>query len=86
MANFRDNSKASWAGSGCVEHINAGSLQRIADACELMATDYRRLQQNVTYYEGRCKELTQQIEKMRRTELGLRGQIGKLMKRIKEGK
>ena len=86
MADFRDNSKARWNGSGCVEHINAGSLQRIADACELMATDYRQLQQNVTYYEGRCKELTQQIEKMRRTELGLRGQIGKLMKRIKEGK
>lgn len=33
---LRDNSRARWTGSGTIEAINAGSLQRIADAVEAL--------------------------------------------------
>ena len=37
MADFRGDSREVWTSAKTVEHINAGSLQRIADATELMA-------------------------------------------------
>jgi len=40
---FKDRSKQNWNGDASTEHINAGSLQRIADATEKMAANYDQL-------------------------------------------
>ena len=38
MADFRGDSREVWTSAKTVEHINAGSLQRIADATEAKKT------------------------------------------------
>jgi hypothetical protein len=43
MTTMRDASRNSWTGNNTTEHINAGSLQRIADATEKMAGSYANL-------------------------------------------
>lgn len=44
MATMRDVSRDQWTGQGSIDQINAGSLQRIADATEAMAKNYVALQ------------------------------------------
>jgi hypothetical protein len=46
MSDFREASKSNWASNTSVEHINAGSLQRIADAMELSCKDRERLERD----------------------------------------
>ena len=43
MSTLRDDSRKNWSATGKFEDINAGSLQRIADATELMAKRYLEL-------------------------------------------
>lgn len=43
MADFKDSSRGSWTSGSTVEHINAGSLQRIADAAERQAKAVERI-------------------------------------------
>lgn len=40
---MRDDSRREWASTNSVEHINTGSLQRIADALEKVAQNYDAL-------------------------------------------
>jgi hypothetical protein len=42
MATLREASKQKWTSKNTIEHINAGSLQRIADATEAMAKKLHR--------------------------------------------
>jgi hypothetical protein len=55
--NNRDASKMEWSTRGGVgatdQEINIGSLQRIADACELMAKNWVQLTQDRDYYKKR---------------------------------
>lgn len=51
--NFREASKLNWSNSDpdsphSLDQINVGSLQRIADACELMAKTYQKLTRELT--------------------------------------
>ena len=34
-----------------IEHIQTGAIQRIADACELMAKNWQSLSNDVSYYK-----------------------------------
>ena len=48
MSNYRELSKQNWHNTNknigvTIEQINCGSLQRIADACEIMAKNYNDL-------------------------------------------
>jgi len=52
MPNQREHSKQNWASGGSVEEINSGSLQRIADATEIMAQNYVTLQNDLKWYKG----------------------------------
>ena len=52
MPNFRDQSRGTWTGPGSVEEINAGSLQRIADATEKMAVNHVQLMADRDRYKG----------------------------------
>lgn len=46
MPTLKDNSKAAWTGAGSLEHVNAGSLQRLADAAETMAASSQLMAKN----------------------------------------
>jgi len=80
MASFKDASRTNWESQNSTEHINAGSLQRIADAAELMAKNHAELVserdraiQSVTFWK-------EQAEQIARSNRALRGVITKLKK------
>ncbi len=86
--NAREASKQNWTASGTIESINQGSLQRIADACELMAQGHAKLISYRDRYEKWWREERAKRIALEATVTGLRGQIGKQVKRARkaEGK
>jgi hypothetical protein len=82
MASFREDSKKHWNSDTSVDQINAGSLQRIADATELMAVTHVALQED----RDRYKRWYQDSEKTRKylllSNAALKGQITKLNKAL----
>jgi len=43
MATLREQGKRDWTANESIPHIQTGALQRIADACELMAKNHVEL-------------------------------------------
>lgn len=84
MANFRDLSRMSWTGDEAVAHINAGSLQRIADATELMARRHLELIRERDDYERRYKAAIERERALERKLSAARGQITKLRNAAKK--
>lgn len=82
MATFRENSKNEWRGNSSIEHINAGSLQRIADAMEKMSVKYTALLDHIEWYKRRLREEQNTNNHLTRSNQSLRGQITKLKKKI----
>ena len=83
MGNFRQASKDhNWTSSDSTEHINAGSLQRIADATEMMAKNYVNMQQERDNYQKWYRERGLRIDELQRSKASLRGQITKLKKAL----
>lgn len=88
--NLRDVSKEQHFPVGNVDdrHINAGSLQRIADSLEkhlpLMVTRYEEVIHSRDYYERRFKDEQTRVYSRDRQIAALRGQITKLKKRLAE--
>ena len=64
-----------------IETINCGSLQRIADATEMMAKNYLALQSDLDWNRNRNKELSSRNSSLCRQVSALRGVITKLRKR-----
>lgn len=83
MASFREHSKQNWNSASSVEHINAGSLQRIADATEVMSKNYVQLQNERDSYKRIADSRYEAIERLQRSNSALRGQITKLKKKVK---
>lgn len=81
MANFRDASRQDWASGSTNEDINAGSLQRIADATEKMAASYDAMRNDRDRYERWYKEERARCEKRDRQISALRGVITRLKRR-----
>lgn len=83
MPNLKEISRGTWNNNGSTtcEEINAGSLQRIADATEAMSRNYVELQNQVDYYKKRMESLQEQNETLFRSNAALRGVITKLKKR-----
>jgi hypothetical protein len=67
MPSFRERSRDNYQADNSMDHINAGSLQRIADATELIAKDYVRLRDERDRYERYYKEHTKTIGKLQRS-------------------
>lgn len=63
------------------ELVKIGCLQRIADACELMASNYTTLQSDRDLYKRWYYEKVGQLNQRDRTIANLRGQITKLKKK-----
>lgn len=78
--NAREESRQNWTGSSTVESINSGSLQRIADAAELMAKNYIALQARAESAERSANYWREQYEKKVHQVRALRGVVTKLRK------
>ncbi len=76
--NFKEASKQVWTSNNSTEHINAGSLQRIADACELMAKNYTSMQNDLKWAKDRNQRLERELLTMTRSNRSLRGYIKRL--------
>lgn len=64
-----------------IDHINCGSLQRIADATEKMAGNYTALQNELDRYKTYYRELSERLASRDKTISSLKGQITKLKKK-----
>ncbi len=80
MSTFRESSRKEWLGSTC-EDINAGSLQRIADACERMAASYDQMRLDRDWQKAKADRNSAENQRLRNRIAGLRGYI----KRMKGG-
>lgn len=84
MPNFREASRQNWDGANTVEHINAGSLQRIADATELMAKRHTELIRERDNYERMWRTATARAQTTERRLSAAKGQITKLRNAAKK--
>jgi len=82
MENLKDLSRKDFDGASTIENINAGSLQRIAAACEIMATNFVKLQNDYKYMKERRDYYHQRTEELQRSVIGLKGVIGKMKKKL----
>lgn len=80
--NMRDQSRKAWDGESTLEVINAGSLQRIADAAEKMALRHTELIYKAARLEKTNQWLDGCIKSRDRTIANLKGQITKLKKKV----
>lgn len=79
---FRNHSKQDWNSENTIEAINAGSLQRIADATEKMSANYVNLQNDLDRYKRWYSERCEVVSKKNKTISSLRGQITKLKNKL----
>lgn len=84
MSGFRDDSKKSYLSDGSLEHINAGSLQRIADATEKMAQRHTELISERDSARRQAEHWRDRGAAKDRQIAALRGQITKLRKRLEK--
>lgn len=84
MADFREASKGQWTSAGDVDHINAGSLQRIADASETMAKNFLELQRDRDWWKSRAEDRARTITYLGHSIRSLRGVITRLKRRKAE--
>jgi len=81
MSTFRESSKAEWGSSNNLPDINAGSLQRIADATEKMAMSYASLIDERDRYKRRYEGEQARTLRLELRIRSLRGVITKLKAR-----
>jgi hypothetical protein len=82
MGNMRESSKNNWTSDSTIEEINAGSLQRIADATEVMAQNYLSLQNDRDMYKRWYKNEVEKKEMLQRKISSQKGVITKLKNKI----
>jgi hypothetical protein len=89
MRNFRQESRKSYGRSmpedqWCSnDELNVGSLQRIADACDLMAKDRERMERELKWKTAEVERLKKGNESLGRSNAALRGVIKRMKKLAK---
>lgn len=78
MSTLRESSKSAWNSGNTVGDINAGSLQRIADAVERMARSWTELEEERDRYRRWWKEEQSKVRNLERSVSGFRGEITKM--------
>jgi len=61
-----------------LDNINTGCLQRIANATELMATNFLRLQESNEYLKNRNRHLLDEVERLKRSASAYKGKYNRL--------
>lgn len=85
MATLREISKQAFTSDvNTYEAMNAGSLQRIADATEVMAKSYNDLIADRNWYKDRYAEKNKRIDQLNNSIRSYRGAITKLKKKLKK--
>lgn len=84
--NQREASKQNWNlftdGHPTIQEINSGSLQRIADATELMASNYTRLQNELQWMKESKERQRLEATRLFNQVRTLKGVITKLKKKL----
>jgi hypothetical protein len=83
MATIKEASQKTWTSNDSTEHINAGSLQRIADAVEAMATDHVQLLRNVDFYKRGYEERGAEVLRLHHAIAGHKAAYTKLKRKLK---
>lgn len=84
MPNPKELSRQNWNVEGStIENINAGSLQRIADATEAMAKNYVSMQNDLDYYKRMYRTHTDEIARLNRSRAALQAWITRLKNQLK---
>jgi hypothetical protein len=81
---YREESKINYGSvkeKSTLEEINTGSLQRIADATEKMASNYQKMENDLAMYKRWYEERGKTVDKLNYTIRTLKGVITKLKKR-----
>lgn len=87
--NWRAKSRLDWitnpgsSATTITEQVTIGSLQRIADATELMAGNYTKMQRDLDYYMKREVALLEQNRKLRGQLSAQKGLVTKAKNRTK---
>jgi hypothetical protein len=82
MTTQHEDSRKNWTSAGTLENINSGCLQRIADACELMAKSHDSLVRDRDWQKGRADRATDRLGMLENSLRSHKGQITKLRKKI----
>lgn len=77
---FRDSSRGHWLSNTSTDHVNAGSLQRIADATEKMATNWVSITADRDQLKRRCDYLKSETDRLARRISALRGVVTRMRK------
>lgn len=77
---FIEASRKSWNSDGSMGHINAGSLQRIAAATELMAQSYSELIDQRDRYKRSYEVERSRVIRLKLSVSALKGVITKMKK------
>lgn len=85
---YREMSKTDWHPSDEVvrpetnDNIKLGCMLRIADACETMSLDRKKLEMRCAWLEQMDRLTTRELESVTRQRTALRGQVTKLKREI----
>lgn len=77
---MREESRRNWISNSTTQEINAGSLQRIADATEVMAKSYQKLIDERDMYKRWYEEERGTSKRLYHSNRALRGVITKIKK------
>lgn len=80
MPTLRESSKSSWFSNDTLEQINAGSLQRIADAIEMSCKDREKLERDYAYMRQSRDSANAAVDRLTRSNAALRGVINRMRK------
>lgn len=83
MSNYRVLSKGNWKpknknGIPSDQEIQTGCMQRIADATEIMATNFLKLQSENEYLRNRNQSLKKELESTKRSAYSYKGKFNRL--------
>ncbi len=81
MSTMREESRKEFTGDNTFEGIQAGSLQRIADAVEKMVGDWDRLQRRAKWAEEALERANVRADHAEHQARALRGVITKLKRK-----
>lgn len=81
--NQREASKKNWGlfskgESATIEEINAGSLQRIADATEILTSKHVQMSKDLDWYKKKYDEHGEEIKALRKLNSSYKGVITRM--------
>lgn len=78
---MREQSRENWSSHSTIEEINAGSLQRIADATEKMAQNYTKLENDYKFMREDRDRYRARLESELKRTAAYRGIINRMKKK-----